>query len=356
MLCYPYWGHSERGIIPMKNSDMKVIAIILSIALLITFVASNAVSVVSVVTLLKGGNTVSADGTQGDGSAVSGDSGSGVVSSGVSGGATVSDGSMGSTVSGGSTGGATVSGGTTGGTASTGGSTGGSTAGGSTAGGSAAGGTASGNAGGAAASTDAVIADPLAFYQKAAGDIHTKGTAGYNKISWQRPIKIEGLGFLDSIITPIIEGFMTTEDEAKVKENAKGSDDAKNRMPESNCSKSYVKSATAEKLANGNYKVVIVMNECVNPSYEDADGLVRMSKEFLDYKDVEKEAKDISIVKSLDGTITYKDYTITAEMTQDGKFVSITHCGVGYIKANLNGSIDASGELEFNAKYTDFKY
>jgi hypothetical protein len=81
-----------------------------------------------------------------------------------------------------------------------------------------------------------------------------------------------------------------------------------------------------------------------------------MSREFLDYKDVEKEAKNISIVKSLEGQIVYKDYTITAEMTADGKFVSITHYGIGYIKANLNGSINATGELEFNAKYTDFKY
>ena len=81
-----------------------------------------------------------------------------------------------------------------------------------------------------------------------------------------------------------------------------------------------------------------------------------MTREFLDYKDVEKEAKNISIVKSLEGEILYKDYTITAEMTADGKFISITHYGVGYIKANLNGSINASGELAFNAKYTDFQY
>ena len=72
--------------------------------------------------------------------------------------------------------------------------------------------------------------------------------------------------------------------------------------------------------------------------------------------DVQKEAKNIAIVKSLEGEIRYVDYTITAEMTKDGKFVSITHWGVGYITANLNGSINASGELEFNAKYTDFQY
>ena len=153
---------------------------------------------------------------------------------------------------------------------------------------------------------------------------------------------------------------MTTEDEAEVKVNAKGSDDAKNRMPLSNCSKGAVKSATAEKLSNGNYKVVVVLNDQVNPSYADKDGLGVMSREFLDYKDVEKtvvEDPTVSkIVKSLEGQIEYKAYTITSEMTADGKFVSITHYGIGYIKANINGSINATGELEFNAKYTDFKY
>ena len=149
---------------------------------------------------------------------------------------------------------------------------------------------------------------------------------------------------------------MTTEDEAEVKVNAKGSDEAKNRMPVSNCSKGAVKSATAQKLANGNYKVVIVMKEQINPSYADKDGLAVMSKEFLDYADVQKEAANIAVVKSLEGEIKYVDYTITSEMKPDGKFVSITHCGVGYINAKLNGSINAYGELEFNAKYTDFKY
>ena len=131
-------------------------------------------------------------------------------------------------------------------------------------------------------------------------------------------------------------------------------------MPVSTCTKGAVKSATAEKLSNGNYKVVIVMKDQVNPSYADKDGLGVMSKEFLDYKDVEKtvvEDPTVSkIVKSLEGQIEYKAYTITSEMTADGKFVSITHYGIGYIKANINGSINATGELEFNAKYTDFKY
>ena len=49
------WAEIERGIIPMKSSDLKVVAIILSIALFFTIITSNAVSIASVVILAKGG-------------------------------------------------------------------------------------------------------------------------------------------------------------------------------------------------------------------------------------------------------------------------------------------------------------
>ena len=316
----------------MKSSDLKVVAIILSIALFFTIITSNAVSIASVVILAKGGSGAATQTVApGTGDQQGAQTTPGGTTSTTPGGTT-------STTPGGST--STTPGGSTstqqGGTQATpqGGSQGGN----------------------AADANDPIIKDPLGFYQKAAKAINQNGIAGYNKIGWQKILKIEGLGVLSGAIEKVIAGFMTTEEEAEVKENAKGSDDSKNRMPPSDCSASHVKSATAEKLSNGNYKVVIVMKEVSNPSYQDADGLVKMSKEFLDMKDVMKEAANISIVKSLDGEIKYVDYTITAEMTKDGKFVSITHWGVGYITANLNGSINASGELEFNAKYTDFQY
>ena len=320
----------------MKNTDMKVIAIILTVALCLTVLTSNVVSIASVVILAKGstGATVEAGtdaGTSTDANAPAGNAGTQTQTPAGNSGSTTP-----TQAPSGNTGATQAPSGNTGATQAPAGNTGETQA--------------------PAATGNLSKEEALAMYQKAAKDIHDNGTAGYNKIGWQKPLKIEGLGILDSVIVPILEKFMTTEDEAKVQENAKGSDDAKNRMPISNCTAGAVKSATGEKLANGNYKIVIVLNEQTNPSYADTDGLAAMSREFLDYKDVEKEAKNIAIVKSLEGQIVYKDYTITAEMTADGKFVSITHCGIGYIKANLNGSINATGELEFNAKYTDFKY
>ena len=340
----------------MKSSDLKVVAIILSIALFFTIITSNAVSIASVVILAKGG-TGAATQTVAPGT---GDVQQGTQTT--PGGSTVTPGDTSSTTPGGTT--STTPGGTTqttpGGTTST--TPGGSTALGDVNQGSQAGNAQGGNTqqgGNAADANDLILKDPLGAYQKAAKEINQNGVAGYNKIGWQKILKIEGLGFLDGAVTSIIGGFMTDESEAEVKVNAKGSDDAKNRMPSSDCDKKYIKSATAKK-DGANYVVTIVLNEQVNPSYQDADGLVKMSREFLAYADVQDTVKNDAtvskIVKSLDGQIVYKDYTITAVMTADGKFVSITHYGVGYIDATLNGSLHANGELEFNAKYTDFKY
>ncbi len=212
---------------------------------------------------------------------------------------------------------------------------------------------------------DPVIADPYAFFSKYANEIHEKGNAGYKKISWQAvegELTLDKLQFLAGTLTDLIAGFMTTKEDASVAECAKGTDDAKHKMPVSKCDQKYIKSATAQKDGD-NYVVTIVLAEFVNPSYDDPDGLQIMSREFLDIKDVvETVATDATvskIVKSVDGTITYTDYTITATMTSDGKFIKIVHYGVGTIVADVEavaGSLSASGALSFNAEYYDFVY
>lgn len=325
---------SERGILPMKNSDMKVIAIILSIALFITIITSNAVAVASVILLARDGGTVVEQGGQ---AAPQG----GTTSTTPSGSTSSSSTSSSSSSSSSSTEQTTAPSGS---------------------------GTSTDKPADKPAdnANDAVIADPLAFFQKAAKDIHENGSAGYTKKGWQTvegDLQLDKLTFLSGPLTSLIKTFMTEESAAEEKINEKGSDDAKNRMPISNCAASDVASATAKKLDNGNYEVVIVMKDVVNPSYSDTTGLVLMSKEFLDIKDVQNTvATDETVkklVKSVDGTITYKAYTITAEMTADGKFVSITHFCAADIVANVEavaGSLGATGALGFNAKYYDFKY
>ncbi len=346
----------ERGIIPMKNSDMKVIAIILSIALFFTIVTSNAVSIASVVFLAKG--QTATEGTVGEeGTATTPDAGTATTPN--AGTATTPDANAGTATTPDANAGTATTPDANAGTATTPDANAGTAT------------TPDANAGTAtpdagANGLKALSADEaLAMYQKAAKEINTKGVAGYTKKGWQAvegDLQLDKFAFLAGTLTSLIKGFMTEESAAEEKINEKGSDDAKNRMPSSDCSKSYIKSSSA-KIEGDNYIITIVMNDQVNPSYQDKDGLVKMSREFLDINDVKKtvvEDPTVSkIVKGLDGTINYKAYTITAKMTKDGKFIEITHYGVGDIKAKVTvgqGDLNASGALSFNAKYYDFKY
>lgn len=216
---------------------------------------------------------------------------------------------------------------------------------------------------------------PLAVYQRAAAQIANSGVAGYNSKSWQKlegglSLAAEGslvnslLGGLKSTLTDLINGFVTSEADASVYSSAKGSSDAKNRMPISNCSADYIQSVTVVK-SGENYKVTIVMRDQQNPKKSDTDGVRVMSKNILYMEDVEDTVKNDSTVAAVikemkDGTIDYVGYTITAIMTADGKFVSIDHDCTSDFNVTINavavGVIYMSGNISFHTRYTDFVY
>ncbi len=338
----------ERGIIPMKNSDMKVIAIILSIALFFTIVTSNAVSIASVVFLAKG-QTATEGTVDASGDATNTDANANNNAN------TNSNASNNSTVTPETTAPAADSNAnaeTTAPAANNGSANAETTA----------------PAGNADANKPAdnkpaskIDKEALAMFQKAAKDINTKGVAGYSYKSWQA-IESINVGGNDSL-KGLIEGFLTKEEDAETKIQEKGTEDAMRRMPISNCSESTIESVT--KTASGsNVVVTIVMKDVTNPAKTDTDGLNLMSRDFLYMEDVHETVKTNTavklLVKSLDkGEITYDDYTITATMTKDGKFVEITHkCSAKLIADAklIAGSIQGDGVLVFNVKYWDFKY
>jgi hypothetical protein len=156
---------------------------------------------------------------------------------------------------------------------------------------------------------------------------------------------------------------MTAEADAEERVSAKGSDDAKNRMPSSQISNKYIKSVKVTK-SGSNYVVKIVLKDQTNPRKADTDGLNVMSRDILYIEDVEDTIKNDAtvskVVKSLDkGEITYKAYTITATMTADGKFVDITHYSDADLVADITavaGSLSGSCGLSFNSRYYNFKY
>ena len=214
---------------------------------------------------------------------------------------------------------------------------------------------------------DSVLRNPLAAYQMAVKPIRNNAIAGYTRKSWQA-LKDDTLftssedqkaAFID-----LFKSFMTQKADAKPFICEKGADVTRWRMPISNCSAGDVKSATATKLSNGNYKIVIVMKDQVNPSYDDTYGLSLMSNIFFDYRDaydeVENDFETRKTVKKInDLKVTYKAYTITATLTPDGRFVDIKHhCNATVLgdAETPTGQLDVSGTVVFDCEYYDFNY
>lgn len=326
----------------MKNTDMKVIAIILTVALCLTVLTSNVVSIASVVILAKGstGATVEAGtnvGTNTDANVPAGNAGTQTQTPAGNSGNTAA-----TQAPSGNTGATQAPSGNTGATQAPSGDNTGATQ---------------------APAADGNVMAPeaaLKFFQDAATEIKTNGSAAYKVKSWQ---DVESVNIGNETLAKLIMGFVTSEEDAEVKDNAKGTDDSKNRMPVSNCTMNSVQSVTSKEV-NGNYVITIVMKDQVNPTAEDTDGISLMSRDLLYMKAVtdtiESNGAIKAIVKELKtAELNYRAFTITAEMTKDGKFVNITHECRAELKAEAKlivGSLSGDGVLVFRAKFWDFAY
>lgn len=322
----------------MKNTDMKVIAIILTVALCLTVLTSNVVSIASVVILAKGstGATVEAGtnaGTSTDVDASAGNAGTQTQ--------TPAGDSTATTAPSGNTGATQAPSGNTGATQAPSGNTGATQA----------------------PAADGNVMAPeaaLKFFQDAVNDIKANGSAAYKVKSWQ---EIEQINIGNEVLANIIKGFVTSEDKAEVKDNAKGTDDSKNRMPVSNCTMNSVQSVSSKEV-NGNYVITIVMKDQINPTEQDTDGVALMSRDLLYMSAVTNEIQNNGAIKAIvkelkTAELNYKAFTITAEMTKDGKFVGITHECHAELKAEAKlivGSLSGDGVLCFRAKFWDFAY
>lgn len=342
----------------MKNSDMKIIAIILTIALLFTVVTSNAVSIASVLFLTK---TEATDAATGDGSADANNNNNN--NNNYQNNNSYYDPNGGTVDNSGSTGDgagdATQQGSTDAGNnqaqgnAQQGAQQGNQPQGNQPQGNQPQGNQPQGNTG------SPVDAAALKMFQDAATAIKTKGHAAYKCKAWQ---VIEEINIGNSVLEGIIKGFVTSEEDATVKDNAKG-EDSMNRMPVSNCTANAVASCS-KKDSGSNVVITIVMKDQVNPTEEDKDGVALMSRDLLYMTAVTNEIQNNGAIKAIvkelkTAELNYKAFTIKATMTKDGKFVEITHECHAELKAEaklLVGSLSGDGVLAFHAKFWDFAY
>ncbi len=198
------------------------------------------------------------------------------------------------------------------------------------------------------------------FYKDAAHNMATKGNASYDKIEWQVLENLQ-VGSVGGLLQPVIDSFMTTKEEAEVQVQAKGSDDAKNRFPDCTLTDlSKVKSAEKKDLANGNYEITIIMQDEDTPMNEESSFLAKVTSSVLFWEDIEETIKnDVPVVSAINSrSVNYTGYKITAEMTKDGKFVSLGHYATVIIKANakIGFNLDIGGTLYNNCEYSNFKY
>ena len=338
----------------MKSSDLKVVAIILAIALFFTIVTSNAVSIASVVLLAKGDNgSTIVDGNNGNNGGNGGNNNS-----------TPADNNGNNSTpadnNGGDSNTPADNNSGNGGSSNTPADNNSGNGGGSNAPAN----NNSGNGGGTN-SNEWDKTKTFNFYKAACDKITSTGAAGHTRKEWQEIKALDlGNGIITGMVKPLITMFVKTEDQASESVSDKGSDDAKRRMAPCGADISYVKSATKKDLSNGNYQITIVMNDENTPK-KGSKGIASMATGILYMEDVEKTVKNDSkvsaVVKSLDkAEIIYKAYTIVAEITKDGKFVSIEHSTDGDISATaqLKGklTLNGSGTLAFHSKWYNFKY
>ena len=211
-------------------------------------------------------------------------------------------------------------------------------------------------------STTAEITD---FYKKGVADIKA-GKAGYTKKEWQNVDSVNiGGSLVNSAVTGVLGSFMTVEADAEEQVNALGSDEAKNRIAEWKLADlSKVKSADCQKVGS-NYKITIIMQDEDTPKKE-GSVLGQVTGSLLYWEDIENTlTTDPTVTKILTGFsgihVIYKGYKIEAEMTPDGKFVSIDHTAdvdilIGEAKIIGISIKDKSGHMWNYCKYYDFKY
>lgn len=209
-------------------------------------------------------------------------------------------------------------------------------------------------------------AEITAFYKKGVDDLKA-GKAGYTKKEWQNVdvVNISGIGLVDNAIVGVLGNFMTVEADADEQINAKGSDDAKNRIAAWTLTDlSQVASAKCEP-DGSNYKITIVMKDEDTPKKQ-GSMLGQVTSSLLYWEDIEETlTTDPTVTKILTGFsgihVWYRHYTITAVMTPDGKFISIDHTAdvdivIGEAKVVGIPLKDKNGHMFNYCKFYDFKY
>ena len=209
----------------------------------------------------------------------------------------------------------------------------------------------------------ATKAEIVAFFAAAVNNVKNNNAAGYDKVEYQQihDVHMTGNATTDSMIKGIISGFAKDENTAPHVTAQKGTPSSgENMLGWGLADDGAVVSAALEQ-TGGNYRVTIVMADedtpdRANPRHLEAVGSVTYREEVegaLASVPQMNEYSDIHII--------YTGYTITAELTPDGKLVTLRHhtdieVTIGRLKVAFFTLENKSVSMENNVVYTGFVY
>ncbi|OQA49350.1 MAG: hypothetical protein BWY46_00792 [Firmicutes bacterium ADurb.Bin300] len=313
----------------MKDTWLKVVVIALAAALVFTIVTSNIVSITAISTLkkAKSGSLVVIDDTTAPANGADDTTASPVDASGM---VTQPVDTTPDTASGSGTGGNTA---TT---------------------------KASGGSGNTTAPSGKSTGEILNIYKTAINKVKLNAAAGYSKKEWQElpELAIGNNETVNNFVQEKAAEYMTTADEVNPEISAKGSEDAKRRFPGCTLTDlSKIQKATCEDKGSY-YKITIVMQDDNTPSKE-KNILGQITNSVLYKEEIVEEVDSFKVVKIKSMTILYNDFTITCEITKDGKFRSMKHFATVDIAVSATIffiPMNGTGKLLNHCEYYDFKY
>lgn len=202
------------------------------------------------------------------------------------------------------------------------------------------------------------------FYKAAVRSVQKNGKAGYSKKKWQTvsSLNITGITFVDDIIGDVFEEYVTPADKAKTEVCEKGTGRAKQSFPAFELTDySVIRSAVCERYGN-NYRLKMVFDEEDTPVYHNS--FLGQATDTVLYWDTQivPVLKVVSQLKEYDDVhIVYTDMTIEAELSNDGRFVSLRHSApadvsIGSLRMGLFTFTDKQMHFECVAEYSDFIY
>ena len=214
----------------------------------------------------------------------------------------------------------------------------------------------------------ATTVDIVNFYSAAVKKVKLEGAAGYTKKEWQVVDKVNiGADAVNSAVTSVLGNFMTTEADAGEQKCDKDSDDAKNRFPDWTLTDlSQIAGAECKDAGNGNYKITIIMKDEDTPKKGNSM-LSQVTNSLIYWEDIDATLSGDDTVKdilySYSGIhVIYRGYTITAEITPEGQFVTLDHTAdvdivIGEAKILKIFTIkDKNGHMNNYCKYYGFSY